>query len=299
MILYKGEKMSVPLCPAIVTLDGLPLFVLTAGKGRLPLVILHGFASSALTWERIIRALAKDRLVLAYDRPGFGLTRVPVDHWRGLDPYAPSAQVSIALALLDHLGFERCHVLGHSMGGGLAADLARTAPERVGSVILVAPAWQRPSAPILAPLARTSVASALGRSLLRLLAPLALRLAQRAIWAGPPPASGETQSVLAASVIGWETALWNVTTATLAEPHVTPPEQLTVPTLVVFGEQDRIVPPSQTLRLVEEWRRHGCVVQVERFERSGHLPHIEEFERFVSVVSRFLTEVERGATPSG
>lgn len=288
--------MRVPLHPTIVPLDGLPLFVLTAGSNRLPLLILHGFASSALTWERVLRALAEDRLVLAYDRPGFGLTRVQIDQWRGLDPYAPSAQVPITLALLDHLDIQRCHVLGHSMGGGLAADLARAAPERVSALILVAPAWERPRAPLLAPLVRTPVVSAVGRSILRMVSPLALRLAQRVVWAGPPPADARAQSAAAVSLLGWDSALWRVTAASLAEAHFTPPEDLTVPTLVVLGERDRIVPASRTLGLVEQWRARGCPVRVERFEQSGHLPHIEEFERFVSLVRAFLAEVEREAT---
>ncbi len=288
--------MRVPLHPTIVPLDGLPLFVLTAGSNRLPLLILHGFASSALTWERILRALAEDRLVLAYDRPGFGLTRVQIDQWRGLDPYAPSAQVPITLALLDHLDIQRCHVLGHSMGGGLAADLARAAPERVSALILVAPAWERPRAPLLAPLVRTPVVSAVGRTILRMVSPLALRLAQRVVWAGPPPADARAQSAAAVSLLGWDSALWRVTAASLAEAHPPPAEDLTVPTLVILGERDRIVPASRTLGLVEQWRARGCPVRVERFERSGHLPHIEEFERFVSLVRAFLAEVEREAT---
>nr|WP_286207380.1 alpha/beta hydrolase [Thermomicrobium sp. CFH 73360] len=270
---------------------------MAAGENRLPVVILHGFASSAIAWQPVIRALAADRLVVAYDRPGFGLTRVPIDRWHGLDPYAPSTQVPIALALLDHLGIERCVVLGHSMGGRFAAALAQAVPERVAGLVLVAPAWESPSAPRLAPLVRSPVSSALGRRLLRLISPLALRLAQRAIWAGPPPAGGIDQSSVAASLVGWDTALWRLTAATLAEAHATPPEALVVPTLVMLGARDRIVPPSLTLQLVERWRLRGCSARVEHFERSGHLPHIEEFERFIAVLRTFLAEVEDETTP--
>ncbi|MFN3336907.1 MAG: alpha/beta fold hydrolase, partial [Thermomicrobium sp.] len=277
--------MTSKVCSTITRLDGLALFIVTAGENRLPLLILHGFASSAIAWAPVVGALATDRYVLAYDRPGFGLTRVSQHWWRDFDPYAPSAQVPIALALLDKLGIDRVVVLGHSLGGQLATELARTAPDRVAGLIIIAPAWERPSAPRIAQFLRTRPVSVLGRSLVRTLTPLTLRIARRATWAGLSAASGQALVPLTASIAGWDEELWRVTTATLLEPKADLPQWApSQPTLVVLGEHDRIVSNTRTLELVEQWRKQGSSVRLERFERSGHFPHVEEFERLIGVI---------------
>ncbi len=289
--------MEAQLIPKTVALDGLLLFVLEAGENRLPLLILHGFASSALAWTEVIRALAPQRRVLAYDRPGFGLTAVTSDPWHGLDPYAPTAQVPIARALVQHLGLGRFVVLGHSMGGRLAYELARALPDRVAAAILVAPAWERPHAPRVARLARQPLVSTLARSILRLASPLALHAAQRRVWASPPPKGREELASVAVSLAGWDERLWRVALATLAESSAERPEQApTVPTLVVLGEQDRIVSNERTLQLVADWQAAGAIVRLERCASSGHLPHVEEFARFVQIVEQFLEEVDHAET---
>ncbi|MCX7624298.1 MAG: alpha/beta hydrolase [Thermomicrobium sp.] len=289
--------MATPVQPRFLPLEGLQLFVLEAGDDRLPLLVLHGFASSALAWTEVIAALAEERRVVAYDRPGFGLSRVK-GSWRGEDPFAPGAQVGIALALLDRLGLERVAVLGHSLGGRLAYELAVSAPERIAGAALVAPAWDRPSRPVLGRLLGRRPVSALGRAVLRLAAPAAFRLAERRLWASAPPASSRARARELWAVPGWDEGLWRSTVATLASPPSPAPDAAPpVPTLVVLGERDRIVANRRTLALVERWRAAEAVLRVERFAASGHLPHVEEFARFVQVVRHFLEEVE-DATPA-
>lgn len=276
-------------------LDGLSLFVLQGGTDRLPLLILHGFGSCVLDWLSLAAAFSQDRLVVAYDRPGFGLSRVAVPLWRGRDPYAPSTQPAIALALLDALGIDRVAVLGHSMGARLAARLARYAPERVAALVLVAPAWHAPHAPRLARWLERSLVRHAGRRAIRLLAPLLFSLAQRRLW-GDPARARRSPSATAAGIAGWDTELWRVTTATLRDPDTdTLAESPLVPVLVIVGERDRIVENGETERRWERWRMAGARGVLVRFERSGHLPHIEEGDRFVAVVRGFLEEVEHGA----
>ena len=285
--------------PRILALDSLRIFLLEAGEDadRLPLLILHGFASSALAWTGIIEALGTDRHVLAYDRPGFGLTVTTAPRWQGLDPYAPDSQVLIQLELLERLGIHRCVVLGHSMGGRLAYELAAARSERVAGLILVAPAWGRPSAPWLARLFRRRAIGLVGRALLRTTSPLALRLGQRLAWASSPPRDIADGGVVAVSIPGWEERLWRVTCATLATPKTPLPAlPRPIPTLMILGERDRIVPNAVTRELTAVWRVRGAPLQVVTFERSGHLPHLEETSRFVETVKTFLEEVENGTT---
>ncbi len=279
----------------ILPLDGLRLFVLQSDTHHRPaILLLHGFASSALSWLPVIRTLGTERQVVAYDRPGFGLTRCTTDRWRGWDPYAPSAQGAIALELLDALQIEAVVLLGHSMGGRVAYELARLAPERVVGLVLVAPAWDRPSSPRVSRLLRLRPIEIVGQTIVRLSGPLAFLAAQRLVWANPPSPQSAWQLRAAVSVVGWDQELWRVTTASLAEPPAPSREPPAVPTLVVLGKYDRIVPNSRTQHVLTQWRSAGWHGRVELFERSGHLPHMEEFERFVAVVQEFLQEVEHG-----
>ena len=100
------------------------------GAGE-PLVLLHGLLDSALGWAWL--AAHSDRPVIAVDLPGFGRSDMP-RHPR-LDAYADDV-----LATLDRLGVQRCVLVGHSFGGGIAAELADRAPARVATLVLLAPA---------------------------------------------------------------------------------------------------------------------------------------------------------------
>ncbi len=106
--------------------DGAPL------GGRRPLLFLHG-AQGVLPARGFLEALASERRVIAPSHPGFGRSALP--DW--LDRAEDIARVY--LELMDQLKLERVDVLGCSVGGWIAADLASTAPERVRRLVLVGP----------------------------------------------------------------------------------------------------------------------------------------------------------------
>ena len=112
------------------------LFYEECGNG-VPLLLVAGLASDSLSWETVIPLLERDfRLIMPNNR-GVGRT--------GL---CDGMQVSIngmaqdCAALLESLGIEHCHVLGHSMGGFIALELARLHPQRVDSLILAATSYR-------------------------------------------------------------------------------------------------------------------------------------------------------------
>jgi 4,5:9,10-diseco-3-hydroxy-5,9,17-trioxoandrosta-1(10),2-diene-4-oate hydrolase len=112
------------------------LHYLEAGSGP-PLVMLHGSGPGVSAWSnyrRTIPALARHFQVLAPDMPGFGRSGLP--ELRTAYPHVAAAGV---LRLLDHLGLERAHVFGNSMGGYVALELALAAPDRVGRLVLMGP----------------------------------------------------------------------------------------------------------------------------------------------------------------
>jgi 3-oxoadipate enol-lactonase len=115
---------------AIVELNGVRLHYESHGSGA-PVLLLHGLGGSCAEWGFQVAALAPRVRVLTLCLRGFGRSARP----RG--PYTIAQHAADALALLDHLGIERCHVVGHSMGGAIALEMVLEQPVRVASLILL------------------------------------------------------------------------------------------------------------------------------------------------------------------
>jgi len=111
------------------------------GSGR-PLVLIHGFAGSTYTWRNLIPLLAAGHTVYALDLPGFGLSDKPL---RG--DYTLAAQSRIVLGFLDQLGVRQATLIGHSMGGVIAALAAAQSPQRVAQLVLIEPGFYHGNAP--------------------------------------------------------------------------------------------------------------------------------------------------------
>lgn len=114
-----------------LAVNGVTYRVRMAGEGP-PLLMLHGFTGTGLTWERLMPALSQRFQTIAPDLLGHGETDAPADAGR----YRMERCVDDLLALLAALGHERCHLLGYSMGGRVAMHVALAAPERVMTLVL-------------------------------------------------------------------------------------------------------------------------------------------------------------------
>jgi pimeloyl-ACP methyl ester carboxylesterase len=108
-------------------LDDATLYYEIAGAGP-PVVLIHGFALDARMWDDQFEPFAERHRVLRYDLRGFG---------RSSPPTTPYAHTDDLAALMQHVGFEAAHVIGLSMGGGVAVDFALAYPERVCSLAAV------------------------------------------------------------------------------------------------------------------------------------------------------------------
>ena len=101
-----------------------------------PVIFVHGNLTSATFWEETMLAMPAGYRCIALDQRGFGEADpdAAVDGSRGLTDMSDDV-----LALMDTLGIERAHVVGHSMGGGITWHLLGDAPERLLSASLIAP----------------------------------------------------------------------------------------------------------------------------------------------------------------
>ena len=116
----------------LLDVGGQAVHVEQSGAGE-PLVLLHGFGESTYSFRLVAPELATRFRVIAIDLNGFGYTQ------RVRDPaaYTIDGQMRLVLGVLDRLGVERAHFVGHSYGGGLTLWIAAHHPERVRSMVLL------------------------------------------------------------------------------------------------------------------------------------------------------------------
>jgi poly(3-hydroxyoctanoate) depolymerase len=241
---------------SLVWARGVEVFVRERGDGR-PLLMINGLGGNVEMWTATEKRLARVSRTITFDAPGTG--RSP----RQFGPVTISSLADLATHLLDELGYERVDVLGFSLGGLVAQQLARRAPERVGRMVLAATACGWGSMPgtlealsvMAMPLRYYS--RLLYRQTSSLLSPADAALLRREpslveARLGHPP---EVASYLAYM---WAAALWS-SLAWLPSVHV--------PTLVLQGEGDELVPPANALQLA----RHLPESRVHILEGDGHL----------------------------
>lgn len=108
------------------TINGIRMHYVEAGTGE-PVVFLHGFPESWYSWRHQLRALSDTYRVIAPDQRGYNLTEAK-------GPYDTVTLQADVLCLLDHLGIERAHIVGHDWGGAIAWLLAMNHPERLSTL---------------------------------------------------------------------------------------------------------------------------------------------------------------------
>ncbi|MDP2990137.1 MAG: alpha/beta hydrolase [Kiritimatiellota bacterium] len=273
-----------------VEINGVKVHYKTWGKGEPAFILLHGFGASLFSWREVTEPLAHHGTVIAYDRPAFGLTERPLE-WEGESPYGPQAQVDLVVGLMDKFNIEKAILVGSSAGGTVSMQVALQYPQRVSALILVdaavyagggAPSWIRPL---------------LGTPQFDHLGPLVSRQLQargtdfiRTAWHDPsritPDVFEGYQKPLQAE--NWDRALWELTLASQESGLADRLNEITLPVLVITGDDDRIVPTEQSLRLAGELPNATLGV----IPQSGHLPHEENPLEFMRTVARFLSTLQ-------
>ena len=274
-----------------IELAGLNVHYKIAGSGEPMFLLLHGFGASTYSWHAVQEPLGALGTALAYDRPAFGLTERPLT-WEGINPYSTEAQVEIALGLLDAYGAERAILVGNSAGGMLSVHIALLHPERVEALILISPAiYTGGGAPAFArPLLRTPQLRRIGPLVTRQLLARGESLLDSA-WHDPSKVTPEMREGYTRPLRteNWDKALWEMTLATDYPDLAARLGELRLPVLIITGDDDRIVPTADSIRLAEEIPGATLVV----IPNSGHVAHEETPDAVMEAISAFVAGLER------
>jgi pimeloyl-ACP methyl ester carboxylesterase len=266
----------------------------TGGSGPL-LVLIHGITSNSATWDRVLPRLARRYTVLAPDLLGHGRS----DKLRG--DYSVGAHANTVRDLLDALGHRSATFVGHSLGGGVALQLAYQYPERVERLVLVAPGGFGREVTVL-----LRAASLPGSGPV-----LALAASRPVVEAGTLLAGALGRLGLQGSTdleeLGRAYALLADRASRLAFIHtlrsvvdhdgqrVSALDRIEVvkqfPSLIVWGERDRIVPAHHG----ENVHREVPHTQLALFKHAGHFPHRDDPAKFVRALDAFVTRDQRAA----
>ena len=246
----------------------------------LPIVLVHGTLDSLHTWDGWAAELRPRRRVIRFDLPGFGLTGPNRDN-----DYSITRYVSFVAAMLDHLAVPHCVLVGNSLGGQIAWAGALAMPGRVRQLVLV-DAGGYPAQPQAVPLAFTLARTRGAGWLLQYVLPRGLvQTSLRNVYGDPSKVTPELVDRYYDMALraGNRRALGYRIGAGLADQslHI---KELTLPTLVVWGGQDRLIPLRFGLQFARDIAGSRLVV----FDDLGHLPQQEDPLRTVVALQNFL-----------
>jgi len=273
-----------------IDLDGLTIHYKKMGAGEPVYILLHGFGASTYSWREVMPPLSQAGTVIAYDRPAFGLTDRPMPgEWQGPSPYSYAYQTEMVIRLMDDLGIEKAVLVGNPAGGTVAAAAALKYPQRVTGLVLVDAAiyMDNPSSPLLGWLRKTPQANRLGPLFTRNIRTWGLDFLKTA-WHDPSRITPEIyenyQKPL--QVNNWDKALWELTRDSGREDITGKLDQFQMPVLVITGDDDRIVPTAQSLKLAAAIPGSQLVV----IPACGHVPQEECPQAFMQALQKFVDE---------
>jgi len=277
------QQSTYPLEDHWITLDGARMRFLRAGSGP-DLLLLHGLLGYSFSWRYAIPVLAQQATVHAVDMLGVGFSDRPP----GLDGTLRACAVRL-LRFLDAAGIESCDLLGTSHGGAVAMMGAALAPDRIRRLILVAPVnpWSQNGASMAAFLSHPAVAPVFLRIAPHLQAAHGYFLRRlygdpRRIRPGTLPGYSEPFAIPGAFAHGL--AILRTWRQDLRDLESVLPQISHIPTLLLWGAEDRAVNPASANRLREVFRDCRLIT----LNGVGHLPYEEVPEDFNRAVAEFL-----------
>lgn len=274
-----------------ISLHGHEVSYWTGGSGPV-LVLIHGLAGDADTWQPVLERLCQSFTVIAPDLPGHGRSAKP----RG--DYSVGAFCNFVRDLMVQLGYPTATIVGQSLGGGIAMQFAYQHPEFCERLVLISSgglgedvswalrALAAPGMEYLLPLAFTPPVRFGLNCIVPVLSAVGLHpTAQLAeIWRAYKSLGDQDSRSAFVHTIRSVIDLQGQRIDATNRLHLSED----VPTLIVWGERDPIIPVSHGHHANE----HIPQSRLEIFEKSGHFPHCEEPKRFAELLEDFLATTE-------
>jgi pimeloyl-ACP methyl ester carboxylesterase len=276
-----------PMRETEIRLHGHRLCYRTGGRGPV-LLLLHGITNSAASWEPVFAQLARRFTVIAPDLLGHGQSAKP----RG--DYSLGASASLMRDLMVALGHERATIVGHSLGGGIAMQMAYQFPERVERLVLVSSgglghevtpmlrAVALPAAEYVLPLLASRPLVTVGAKLGGWIQQIGLRVGADIAAMASGVASLQDIEARRAFVHTARSVI------DISGQRVSAIDKLylaeAVPTLIMWGDRDSIIPAHHGIRAHE--LMPGSRLRV--FGGAGHFPHHDEPAGFTAALTDFI-----------
>src|SRR5580658_673372 len=269
------------------TIHGYRRAFLAAGQGP-PLLLIHGIGDSSHTWLPVVESFAANNTVIAPDLLGHGLSDKP------RADYSVAAYANGMRDLLSVLDIERVTVVGHSLGGGVAAQFAYTFPERCERLVLVGTGGIARSVSLLLRLAAAPNADLLMPTFGSPVFKVGARVAAHVLRLLGTDLGRDTEEILKVFDSLPDAAARRAILRTLRSGVDWRGQVITmldrayltegVPTLVIWGRRDAIIPLG-----------HGRLAtaampgsELEIFDEAGHFPHHTDPSRFAKLVVDFI-----------
>lgn len=277
---------------------GLRIRVIETGAGdRPPVLLVHGVGGWAENWAEVMPLLAADaRRIVAFDLPGFGASERPVapDYFG-----TPSFYATVVDAVRERLGLDRPHLIGHSLGGGIAFVSAVSHPARYRSLTLAAPGGLGSDIALflrLMSLPGAALFAGLGdqrkkaRHLVRTCFVDGSRVPPHLLTEAEQYAGTYHESLRVMRAVATIRGL----RPALRQRWIARSREYEGPALVVWGRGDIVVPADHAAAV-------GTVLPQARLELiadAGHLVMSEQPDAFAAVVRPFLAWAERVPSPA-
>ena len=279
---FEEARASVPYSESsrFAEIDGVRIHYQERGVGT-PLVLIHGFTSSTYSWKDVFEPLSRSFRVIAVDLKGFGFSGKPDGD------YTRRAQAQLVVLLLDSLKIEKAWLVGNSMGGEVALNVALANPQRVAGLILIDSAGVAvPGGGSLAP-AYVRLPF-VGRALMA----LALT-SDKLVREGLEKSFFDDAKVTTERVAhyyqplktrGGQLAALRARTQWGQFPIEPELGKINARTLIIWGAEDSLIPLAAGRTMNSLIKNSKLVI----FEKCGHLPQEEMPERVLDEVTKFI-----------
>lgn len=261
--------MTIKIESKIIQVNGLDVHYYTAGTGE-PLVVIHGGGGDARTWWHNIIELAEKYTVYAPDLPGYGGSQPLVGEY-----FIPELSEFVE-RFAASLGLDKFHLVGHSLGGGVALNYALRAPHRIKKLVLISSLCLGREIALWVRLLSVP-------AMLRIVGSIVMGMFDFITWIIKTlllPVEFIVPLSRASVAIGG--SITTIKEQTLVLAHRL--SEIEFPTLLVWGARDPIVPVRHAYAAAQVIP--DCQVKV--FKNRGHNVHRDELEQFSHIVRGFL-----------